>query len=122
MQVIAPMGPKQKYRAEIVKHAPKLPQGMLPSACHTIGGTGAVKELRRGLAQTLERKLSVCPESTLLSRFISTSIPWAQGRNQKTQQPVPRGGDIIVRREGGQCHAKQSFGRDGRAQGGGELF
>ena len=29
-----------------VQHAPKLPKGMGPSACHTIGGTGAEKRVR----------------------------------------------------------------------------
>ena len=29
-----------------VQHAPKLPKGMLPSACHTVGGTGAEKSAR----------------------------------------------------------------------------
>ncbi len=27
-----------------VQHAPKLPQGMFPSACHAVGGTGAEKK------------------------------------------------------------------------------
>ena len=36
-------GPKQISTAHTVKHAPKLPQGMLGSACHTVGGTGAEK-------------------------------------------------------------------------------
>ena len=34
------------YTAHTVQHAPKLPQGMLGSACHTIGGTGAEKRAR----------------------------------------------------------------------------
>ena len=39
-------GPTHIAKQVTVQHAPKLPKGMCPSACHTIGGTGAEKRAR----------------------------------------------------------------------------
>ena len=41
-----PQNGSNALTAHTVQHAPKLPQGMLGSACHTIGGTGAEKRAR----------------------------------------------------------------------------
>ena len=57
------------------QHALTLPQGPFPSACHTIGGTGAEIELRRGLAHRRWKERYLCVLSTLLYMFMSTSIP-----------------------------------------------
>ena len=44
--MLAAGGPNKPLKQNAPKHAPKLPKGMCPSACHTIGGTEAEKRAR----------------------------------------------------------------------------
>ena len=56
MEAAGPTQPKPVT----AQHAPKLPKGICPSACHTIGGTGAEKRARTDDGRTMEIMLILC--------------------------------------------------------------
>jgi hypothetical protein len=112
-------GPTHITKPVTVQHAPKLPKGMCPSACHTIGGTGAEKRAREDDGKNAILRVL----KHLVFHVHVDEHPVGTGEAAPDAETcTERGGDITIRHEGGGNDKQRNpLGVDGRGAGS-ELF
>ena len=97
--MLAAGGPNKPLKQNAPKHAPKLPKGMCPSACHTIGGTGAEKRARADDGNNAILRVL----KHLVFQVHVDEHPVGTGEAAPDAETcTERGGDITIRHEGGQ--------------------
>ena len=95
MQAAGTTNPKQVT----AQHAPKFPKGMCPSACHTIGGTGAEKRARE---YDGKNAILLVPKHLVFQVHVDEHPVGTGEAATDAETCTERGGDITIRHEGGQ--------------------